>query len=76
MSFSLSDISGDVDHIQSSLENIRDLMFDHLPDGTSIEDLFGEDNGLLSPLLEAVGNDPETANLLLENLQEQKLAAG
>jgi len=46
-------------------------MFDNLPDGTSIEDLFGEDNALLIPLLQAASNNDQTANLLLENIQEQ-----
>jgi hypothetical protein len=71
VSFSLDDITGDVDHIQSSLDNIRELMFDNLPDGTSIEDLFGEDNALLIPLLQAASNNDQTANLILENIQEQ-----
>ena len=72
VSFSLDDITGDVDHIQSSLDNIRDFMFDNLPDGTSIVDLFGDDNGLLSPLLQSTSNDDQTTNSLLENKQEQK----
>lgn len=49
---SLNDLTGDVDHIQTSLDNIRELMFDNLPDGTSIEDLFGDEHSLLSPLLQ------------------------
>ena len=65
LSFSLDDITGDVDHIQTSLDNIRDLMFESLPDGTTLEDLFGEDSEFLSPLLHAV----ETP------AAEQKLAA-
>lgn len=64
--FSLTDITGDVDHIQSSLDNIRDLMFEHIPEGSSLDDLFGEDNGLLSTLL-------HTDNPLLESLHDQKL---
>jgi hypothetical protein len=77
VSFSLDDITGDVDHIQSSLDNIRDLMFDGLPDGTSIEDLFGEDHGLLSPLLHVVSNNNNQAdNLLLQSLQEQQPLTG
>ncbi len=48
-------------------------MFDHLPDGTSIEDLFGEDHGLLSPLLHP---NNQSDNLLLSNLQEQQPLTG
>ncbi|UJR36288.1 hypothetical protein I4U23_029017 [Adineta vaga] len=73
LSFSLDDITGDVDHIQSSLDNIRDLMFDNLPDGTSIEDLFGADNDLLSPLLHSTSTNDQTPNLLLENMKDQKV---
>jgi hypothetical protein len=73
---SINDLTDHVDHIQSSLDNIRDLMFDSLPEGTSMEDLFGEDHGLLSPILEAASNNNPTANLLLENLQDQKLISG
>ncbi|CAF4699585.1 unnamed protein product, partial [Rotaria socialis] len=76
LSFSLDDITGDVDHIQSSLDNIRELMFETLPDGTSIEDLFGEDNGLLSPLLQSTTNDNQTEDLLLENLSDSTILAG
>ncbi|CAF4355614.1 unnamed protein product [Rotaria magnacalcarata] len=76
ISFSLDDITGDVDHIQSSLDNIRELMFETLPDGTSIEDLFGEDNGLLSPLLQSTTNDNQTEDLLLENLSDSTLLTG
>ncbi len=76
LSFSLDDITGDVDHIQSSLDNIRELMFDHLPDGTSIEDLFGEDNAFLSPLLQTISDNISTGNPLLENLQDQKPMTG
>lgn len=54
LSFSLDDITGDVDHIQTSLDNIRDFMFESLPDNTSLEDLFGENSELLSPLLHAM----------------------
>lgn len=71
LSFNLDDITGDVDHIQSSLDNIRELMFDSLPDGASIEDLFGVDNGLLSPLLKSTSIDNST-----ENLQDQKPLLG
>ncbi|CAF3329087.1 unnamed protein product [Rotaria socialis] len=76
LSFSLDDITGDVDHIQSSLDNIRELMFETLPDGTSIEDLFGEDNGLLSPLLQSTTNDNQTEDLLLENLSDSTILTG
>ncbi|CAF0825869.1 unnamed protein product [Rotaria sordida] len=76
ISFSLDDITGDVDHIQSSLDSIRELMFDNLPEGTSIEDLFGDDNGLLLPLLQSTTNDNQTGNLLLENLPEQTSNTG
>ncbi|CAF1148386.1 unnamed protein product [Adineta steineri] len=76
LSFNLDDITGDVDHIQSSLDNIRDLMFDNLPDGTSIDDLFGADNELLLPLLQAVSTDGQTPNLLLENINDQNLTTG
>jgi hypothetical protein len=72
LSFSLDDITGDVDHIQSSLDDIRDFMFDHLPDEPTIDDLFGEDNGLLSPLLHTTSAHNPTANLL----QDQKLIQG
>lgn len=49
---SVDDITGDVDHIQSSLENIRDLMFESLPEDTrSIDSLFDEENEILLPLL-------------------------
>jgi hypothetical protein len=63
--FSLDDITGDVDHIQSSLDNIRELMFDNLPDGTTIEDLFCDDHALLSPL--------QTTNILTDNTQQTKM---
>jgi hypothetical protein len=76
ISFSLDDITGDVDHIQSSLDNIRELMFDNLPHGTSIEDLFGEDNGLLIPLLQSVSNNDQTASSLLGDIQEQQAMTG
>ncbi|CAF0922106.1 unnamed protein product [Rotaria sp. Silwood1] len=76
INFSLDDITGDVDHIQSSLDNIRELMFDNLPEGTSIEDLFGADNGLLSPLLQSTTNDNPIENLLLQNLSEQTSNTG
>ena len=72
MSFSLSDITGDVDHIQTSLDSIRDLMFEHLPEDASINDLFAGDNNLLSPLLQSVAND----KTLLENIQDQNLNTG
>jgi len=58
------------------LDNIRELMFDSLPDGASIEDLFGEDHQLLSPLLESTSNNDPTTNLFLENLQDQKPVTG
>jgi hypothetical protein len=51
-------------------------MFDSLPDGASIEDLFGEDHQLLSPLLQSTSNNDPTTNLLLENLQDQKPVTG
>jgi hypothetical protein len=51
-------------------------MFDHLPDEPSIDDLFGEDNGLLSPLLQSTSNNNPTGNLLLETLQDQKSSLG
>lgn len=70
--FSLDDITGDVDHIQSSLDNIREFMFDNMPDDDTLDDLFGEDHALLSPLLRAVEMSDQTSNLLLPNLQEQK----
>ena len=77
LSFSLDDITGDVDHIQTSLETIRDLMFDQLPEGTSLDDLFGEDHEFLSPLLKATSdNNNPTGNLFLENLQDQKPVTG
>lgn len=72
LSFSLDDITGDVDHIQSNLDNIRELIFDKLPDGTSIEDFFGEDLELISPLLQSVVNNDEASNLLLQAIKEQK----
>jgi hypothetical protein len=50
-------------------------MFDNLPDGTSIEDLFGADNGLLSPLLHSTSTNDETPNLLLESIKDQNLLA-
>jgi hypothetical protein len=68
--FSLDDITGDVDHIQSSLDNIRELMFDNLPDGTTIEDLFCDDHALLSPLLT---NTVQTTNILSDNTQDLKV---
>lgn len=78
LSFSLDDINGDVDHIQTSLDDIRDLMFDHLPEGANFDDLFGDANGSLSPLLQATSseNNNSTGNLFLENLQDQKLQSG
>lgn len=72
LSFSLSDITGDVDHIQSSLDNIRDLMFEHLPENASLDDLFDDENNILSPLLQSVVTD----KTLLENAQDQKLNTG
>ncbi|CAF5046162.1 unnamed protein product, partial [Rotaria socialis] len=42
----------------------------------SIEDLFGEDNGLLSPLLQSTTNDNQTEDLLLENLSDSTILAG
>ncbi|CAF0929653.1 unnamed protein product [Adineta ricciae] len=76
LSFSLDDITGDVDHIQSSLDNIRDLMFEHLPDGSSIEDLFAGENDLLLPLLHETTTNGQTPNLLLENTKDQRLSTG
>ena len=63
--FSLDDITGDVHHIQSSLDNIREFMFENLPDGTTIEDLFSDDPSLLSPLL-------STTNILSDDLDQSK----
>lgn len=60
-SFSLDEFSGHVDHIQLSLNNIRDFMFNKLPDGCAITDLFDDEHALLSPLL------PPTSNLLTED---------
>ncbi|UJR09806.1 hypothetical protein I4U23_014032 [Adineta vaga] len=68
--FSLDDITGDVDHIQSSLDNIRELMFDNLPDNATIEDLFCDDHVLLSPLLT---NNGQTTNILTDTTEESKL---
>ncbi|CAF1288938.1 unnamed protein product [Adineta ricciae] len=68
VSFSLDDITGDVDHIQSSLDNIRELMFDHLPEHASIEDLFCDDHVLLSPLLT---NNGQTTNILTDTTTEE-----
>jgi hypothetical protein len=68
--FSLDDITGDVDHIQTSLDNIRELMFDSLPDSTTIEDLFCDDHVLLSPLLT---NNGQTTNILTDNTEESKV---
>jgi hypothetical protein len=62
--FSLDDITGDVHHIQTSLDNIRELMFDNLPDNTTIEDLFSDDPALLSPLI--------TTNILTDNTDQSK----
>ena len=78
LSFSLDDITGDVDHIQSSLDNIRDFMFDNLPEGATIDDLFEDENGLFSPLLQAAvsENNNSTGNLFLENAHDQKLHSG
>ncbi len=61
----MDDITGDVHHIQTTLDNIRELMFDNLPDGTTIEDLFCDDHVLLSPLL--------TTNILTDNTQQIKI---
>lgn len=49
--FSLDEFTGDVDNIQASLDNIREYMFHKLPDGTLIDDLFSDENVLLSPFL-------------------------
>ncbi|CAF2131948.1 unnamed protein product [Rotaria magnacalcarata] len=68
--FSLHDITGDVNHIQTSLDNIRELMFDSLPDTTTIDDLFCDDHVLLSPLL---ANNSQTTNILTDNTQDEKL---
>lgn len=46
-------------------------MFDSLPEGTTIEDLFGEDHGLLSPLLKSTSIDNSTGNF-----QDQKPTLG
>lgn len=51
-------------------------MFENLPDGTSIDDLFCADNGLLSPLLQSTSNGNPTENLILENIQHQTPATG
>jgi hypothetical protein len=60
-SFCLDEFTGDVHHIQTSLDNIRDLMFDKLSDSsTTIDDLFGVENVLLSPSL------PTTSNILVD----------
>ncbi|CAF3787003.1 unnamed protein product [Rotaria sp. Silwood1] len=68
--FSLHDITGDVNHIQTSLDNIRELMFDNLPDSTTIEDLFCDDHVLLSPLLT---NNGQTTNILTDNIHDEKI---
>ncbi|CAF4170516.1 unnamed protein product [Rotaria sp. Silwood2] len=68
--FSLHDITGDVNHIQTSLDNIRELMFDNLPDSTTIEDLFCDDHVLLSPLLT---NNSQTTNILTDNSHDDKV---
>ncbi|CAF3903164.1 unnamed protein product [Rotaria sordida] len=68
--FSLHDISGDVNHIQTSLDNIRELMFDNLPDSATIEDLFCDDHVLLSPLLT---NNSQTTNILTDNTHDEKV---
>ena len=73
--FSVDDITGDVDHIQSSLDNIREFMFDNMPDDATLDDLFGDDHALLSPLLRAAEMSDQTSNLLLPNPQEQKPVA-
>ena len=65
----MDDITGDVHHIQTSLDNIRELMFDNLPDGTTIEDLFCDDHVLLSPLLTTNG---QTTNILTDNIEQSK----
>jgi hypothetical protein len=70
VAFSLDDITGDVHHIQTSLDNIRELMFDNLPHGTIIEDLFDDDHVLLSPLLTTNG---QTTNILTDNTQQEKV---
>ena len=61
ITFSLDEFSGHVDHIQASLNHIRDFMFNKLPDGCAITDLFEDEHVLLSPLL------PPTSNLLTED---------
>lgn len=68
--FILHDITGDVNHIQTSLDNIRELMFDNLPDTATIEDLFCDDPALLSPLL---ANNGQTTNILTETTHDEKL---
>jgi hypothetical protein len=73
VSFSLDDITDDVDHIQSSLDNIRDFMFDNLPDGTSIDDLFDEDHQLLSPLLNATELSDHTSKAIVDNVHNEKI---
>lgn len=67
-SYSLDQFSTDVENIQSSLDNIRAFMFDKLPEGATIDDLFGEEHVLLSPIL------PATSNLLTDpiNVEENK----
>ena len=64
--FSLDEFTGHVDNIQTSLDNIREFMFNKLPDGSMIEDLFDDENVLLSPLL------PSSSNLLNEPIADPK----
>jgi hypothetical protein len=66
-SFCLDEFIGHVDHIQSSLDHIREFMFNKLSDDTIIDDLFNEEHVLLSPLI------PPTSNLLTNDAQEQQL---
>ena len=72
LNFNVDDITGDVNHIQSSLDNIRDFMFDNMPEDATLDELFGDDHALLSPLLHAAEMADQSSNLFLPNLQEQK----
>ena len=59
---SVDEITGDVDHIQSSLDNIRNLMFESIPYDGSIGSLFGE-NDLLLPLLTPIDLPDQSASI-------------
>ena len=61
-SFCLDEFTGDVHHIQNSLDNIRDLMFGKIIDSTTIDDLFGVENVLLPP-----PSLPSTSNILVND---------